>query len=121
VWHWINGVPTFNGTINLAALTTTGSITVAGNINPGTGSQINWSGRTHVLVPADGQFNLTTAAESAGVGLDVTSDAVLMLRTRAQSAYATLDVLGLKASGVAGATGTFANVTVVNGIVTSGT
>ena len=72
--------------------------------------------------PADGQTNLTNGAVNAGVGLDVTTDAVMKVRTRAQTGYATIDALGINASGTAGASctivGATAHLTVVNGIVT---
>ena len=71
---------------------------------------------------ADGQANITNNASSAGTGLDVTTDAVLKVRTRAQSAYATVDALGYKVSGAAGANfgpSAVASLTVVNGLVTA--
>lgn len=69
-----------------------------------------------------GLANITDATEAAGVGLDVATNNILKVRTLAQTGYATLDCLGLKASGVAGATfgpGAVASLTVVNGIVTA--
>ncbi len=81
-----------------------------------------WTGRSILGAPANGQMNLTNNAATAGVGLDFSTDAVLLLRTRAQSAYATLDVLGLKASGTAGANfgpSAVASLTIVNGVVTA--
>jgi hypothetical protein len=71
----------------------------------------------------DGQLVLTTNAQTAGVGLDVGSgDAILRLRTRAHTGFATLDCLGLKASGAAGVSfgpAHPASITIVNGIVTA--
>lgn len=72
--------------------------------------------------PANAQLNLTNFAGSAGIGFDVSTDAVLKIRTRAQTGYGTIDCLGLKASGTAGFNGTVgpvATITVVNGIVTN--
>lgn len=69
-----------------------------------------------------GLFTVQNNAASAGFGVDTTTDAVFKLRTRAQTGYATLDCLGLKASGAAGASGTgtvLTQMTVVNGIITS--
>ncbi len=83
---------------------------------------IYWAGKLLLTSPVDGQLNFTTNAISAGVGLDVTTDALLKVRTRAQTGYATIDCLGLKASGAAGATygpGVVTSITVVNGIVTA--
>lgn len=75
-----------------------------------------------ITIPADGQFDLLNDASTAGIGFDVTTDAVLKVRTRAQTGYATMDCLGLKASGAAGASygpGIVTSITVVNGIVTA--
>ncbi len=61
-------------------------------------------------------------AQTAGVGLDVATDTILKIRTTAQTGYATIDCLGYKASGVAGANfgpSAVASLTVVNGIVTA--
>jgi hypothetical protein len=70
-----------------------------------------------------GQFNMSaTVTEAAGTGFDVSTDAVLKIRTRAQTGYATIDCLGLKASGSAGANfgpSAVASLTIVNGIVTA--
>jgi hypothetical protein len=70
-----------------------------------------------------GLMNLsTTAAESTGVGFDVATDAVFKIRTRAQTGYATVDALGYKVSGTAGANfgpSAVASLTVVNGLVTA--
>ena len=70
-----------------------------------------------------GQMNLTNIAVSAGVGLDFSTDALMLVRTRAQTGYATVDALGYKVSGVAGVT-TFgpsavASITVAGGIITA--
>lgn len=69
-----------------------------------------------------GLFTVQNNAASAGFGVDTTTDAVFKLRTRAQTGYATLDCLGLKASGVAGANfgpSVLTSITIVNGIVTA--
>ncbi len=81
-----------------------------------------WNNKSILTSPADGQMNITNIGASAGFGFDGTTDAVMKVRTRAQTGYATLDCLGLKASGAAGASGTgtvVSQLTVVNGIVTS--
>ena len=65
---------------------------------------------------------IRNAAETAGVGVDVATDAVLKIRTRAHTGYATVDALAYQVSGVAGASfgpGVVTNLTVVNGIVTA--
>lgn len=96
----------------------------------GTGGNI-WSGSTGILgfnsqsrlsSPADSQLNIANNANSAGIGFDVSTDSTLKIRTRAQSGYGTIDILGLKSSGSAGASCTITaltGLTVVNGIVTA--
>lgn len=69
-----------------------------------------------------GLGTLLNGDQSAGIGFDLTTDALLKIRTRAQTGYATVDCLGLKASGVAGASfgpSAVASITVVNGIITA--
>ncbi len=68
-----------------------------------------------------GKVNITDNGAN-GVGFDVSTDALIKIRTRAQSAYATLDALGFKVSGTAGANfgpSAVASLTIVNGIVTA--
>lgn len=100
-----------------------GNAVLAGDWTIGATNTMGYNGSTKMTNVADAQWNLTNNAASAGIGFDFATDAVLKLRVRAQNAYATLDVLGLKASGVAGATGTSTaatgTVTIVNGIVTA--
>lgn len=72
--------------------------------------------------PIDGQANLTNNQMTIGVGFDILTDAIFKIRTRAQTGYASIDCLGLLASGVAGANKTqtpVTSITVVNGIVTA--
>lgn len=86
------------------------------------GGAFHWNGRSVLRSPADTHINLLTLAETVGVGLDIGTDAVLKVRTRAQTGYATVDCLGLKASGVAGVNfgpAHPASITIVNGIVTA--
>ncbi len=71
---------------------------------------------------ASGKFTLMNPGQTAGVGLDVTTDAVLKVRTMAHGAYATVDALGYSVGGVAGASkgaGAVTSITVVNGLVTA--
>ncbi len=107
------------GTIGLAGGTL---VLTGGGIRVPAANVLGWSSSTLMFPPADGQMNIANAGQTAGVGFDFATDALLKLRTRAQTGYATLDVLGLKASGAAGANGTgtvVSQLTVVNGIVTS--
>ena len=100
-----------NGTVRLrlsddsadAALTcagiTAGNITASGYVSVGSAEVLAWSSRSKLNSPADGQVNILVAAETAGVGLDFATDAVLKVRTRAQTGYATVDALAYNASG----------------------
>ncbi len=71
---------------------------------------------------AAGQVNVTDAS-SHGIGFDVVTDAVMKVRTRAQTGYATVDALGYKVSGVAGVASfgpsPVGSITIVGGIVTA--
>ena len=58
---------------------------------------ITWSGRGGFSMPGDGKLNLTVNANNAGVGFDYTSDAVLKIRTRAQTGDASLTAFDLTA------------------------
>lgn len=103
---------TANGTLAMTINTT-------GLVIPGT---LAFTAKSVVSSPADGQLNVTNAAATAGVGFDLSTDGVCKLRTRAQSAYATLDALAYKVSGTAGADfgpGAVTSITVVKGIVTA--
>jgi len=105
-------------------ITTSGGLTTtsSGDITVSSSRFISWSARGSLNSPADSQVNFTNFAGTSGVGWDVSTDAVAKLRTRAQSAYATLDCLGLKASGTAGASfgpAGIVSITIVNGIVTA--
>lgn len=103
-------------------VTTPGQLLSSSNIQAGAASAIYWTSQTVLRSPANAQINFLNQAETAGVGFDIATDAILKLRVRAQNAYATLDVLGLKASGAAGASfgpGLPTSLTVVNGIVTA--
>ena len=99
-----------------------GQVNVGSNLRaPATGAMFFQTG-TVIRGVGNGTTNLTNNAETAGIGIDVATDAVLKVRTRAQTGYATLDCLGLKASGAAGFNGTVTpvnTITVVNGIVTN--
>jgi hypothetical protein len=114
---------TTTGALTAATVTTTtGAITSATHVIAAATSAHFWTGRTILYSPANGQVNILNNAETAGVGIDIATDAVLKIRTRAQSAYATVDALGYQASGVAGVSfgpGAVTSITVVNGIVTA--
>jgi hypothetical protein len=113
------------GVINVTggALVCASSITSGGNMFPALTSSVIWGAtRNRLNAPADGQMNLTNLAQTAGFGFDCLTDAVLKVRTRAQTGYATVDALGYRASGAAGVSfgpAAVASITVVNGIVTA--
>lgn len=137
---WINpgGASTFDGTTltfsapvsMLSTLSVTGQISTAGGILTTASGDItisanrflSWNARASQNSPADSQWNLTNFAGTSGIGVDVSTDSTLKVRTRAQTGYGTVDCLGLKSSGAAGASGTgtvLTQLTVVNGIVTA--
>lgn len=101
----------------LAMLTSGGQITVPSN------ASFSWAGTGFLTAGGStGTFLWRNVALTAGIGLDVNTDAVLKVRTTSLAAYATVDCLGLKASGVAGATfgpSVLTSITIVNGIVTA--
>ena len=95
---------------------------LTGNVNVANGSHVSFGSRGDLTSPGDGQLNLTTSATTAGFGLDGATDTVMKVRTRAQTGYATVDALGYRVSGAAGASGTgtvISAITVVNGIITA--
>ena len=94
-----------------------------GEIVTGNDGFFYWNTRAVFTSPADSQINFTNNAVNAGVGIDVATDAIMKIRTRAQTGYATIDALGYKVSGVAGVA-TFgpaavASITVAGGIITA--
>lgn len=86
---------------------------------------VGYTGQDTFLIRGGGAALLNfgnSVTPTVGVGFDFATNAVLKLRTLAQTGYATLDVLGLKASGAAGANfgpAGIVSITVVNGIVTA--
>lgn len=126
----VSVAPGWANNLTLFSLTLTSSLTVSDVFNTGTtgyraanAAFFYWSTRAAMTSPADAQINLTNNAASVGIGLDFTVDAVLKVRTRAQSAYAQVDALGYSTGGVAGVT-TFgpaavASITVKGGIITA--
>lgn len=115
---------TAQGNLIVSALMNAQNITSNTNISTSTAGGFSWNGATKSFItsPADGQMNFNNAGITAGIGIDVLTDAVMKVRTRAQTGYATVDCLGLKASGVAGANfgpAAATSLTIVNGIVTA--
>lgn len=119
----------FRSSLNGAALTTpfkvdsNGNLTLLSGIILAAGAfRIQFGAAGFIGTQADGKFNWLTAAGTVGAGIDITTDALLKIRTRAQTGYATVDALAYQVSGVAGASfgpGAVTSITVVNGIVTA--
>ncbi len=87
------GAYTYPLTVTSAgALTALSSIISGATVAVGSGSSLAWTpdGFGSLSAPANGQFNFRNAANSAGIGLDVATDSLLKLRTRAQTANAAL-------------------------------
>lgn len=98
------------------------SVLVASGIAVPSGASFGANANFFITGTGSGLLTVQNPSASAGFGIDTTTDAVFKLRTRAQTGYATLDCLGLKSSGAAGASGTgtvLTALTVVNGIVTA--
>lgn len=86
----------------LAVTIAAGVLTTADNIISGSRFYAGGAARAYASSPANGQWNFSNNAGTAGAGLDFSTDAVLKIRTAAQSAYATIDALAYQTSGVAG-------------------
>jgi len=66
-------------------------------------TNINFAGIRIITGLGTGLLNFTDATQTVGVGIDVATDATLKIRTRAQTADASLTALNITASGVADA------------------
>lgn len=91
---------------NALVLNSFGSATFGGNLTAAGSALLGWTSRSFLGSPANGQINLTNQAITSGVGLDVNTDGILKIRTRAQTGDASLTALNLTASGNVLATGT---------------
>uniref|UniRef100_A0A6M3LIW2 Uncharacterized protein n=1 Tax=viral metagenome TaxID=1070528 RepID=A0A6M3LIW2_9ZZZZ len=67
-----------------------GSVQAADSFVAGSTKNIYWDSRSVLGSTADGKIEILDQAATHGIGLDVTTDAQLDLRTRAQSAFAAL-------------------------------
>jgi hypothetical protein len=82
----------------------------------------NFSAVSCLYCTAANTIQLSNGAATVGVGLDFSSNNLVLVRNLAFSAYATVDTLGLKSSGSAGQSfgpSAVASLTTVNGIVTA--
>ena len=88
---------------NAGGLTTT-LVNVGGGIAQGSGTAlalgatklINWTSGPLISSPADAQLVFRNFAAAAGFGFDFATDALLKVRTRAQTGYATVDALAYR-------------------------
>lgn len=80
-------------------LTAASTIAAGGNMQCGAASFLTWNGRAAMASPADGQINFDKQSTTIGVGIDVTTDAILKIRTRAQTGDASITSLNHTTSG----------------------
>jgi hypothetical protein len=76
-----------------------GRLTILGDMFVGATGSYSFSGRSIQLCNADGQLNYTNNSNTAGIGLDFATDALLKFRTRAQTGDASISALNHIASG----------------------
>ena len=88
----LNGAAaTYPLTISSAGIVATLSTFTPGfNVSLPNGSSYTWSSRSAIASPANGQLNLTVQNLGTGIGLDMATDGILKVRTRAQTGNAAL-------------------------------
>lgn len=91
----VSGMASFSTNVSVSSGVLSGP-----NLQCGASGYIYWLGRSSIMSKANGTLYATNAAETAGVTLDLTTDAVLKVRTRAASADASLTALDITASGL---------------------
>ena len=93
--------------VTLGNITAGISVIATASMQIGSGNSYRFGGGagSHLTGPANAQMNLTNNSETVGVGFDAATDALLKVRTRAQTGYATVDALGYRLNGGAGAVG----------------
>jgi hypothetical protein len=91
---------TFSSNGNITAL----NVLIANNgVNVNNNQNISWGSASILSSLGDGQLNLRKNDQTTGTGLDFATTAVLKVRTLAQTGYATVDALGYRINGGAGA------------------
>jgi hypothetical protein len=100
------------------ALTTASGISSGNHVGAAGSGFLYFAGQTYMTSPADGQMIIRNAGNTAGVGLDVTTDATLKIRTRAQTGYATVDALAYQVSAEAGIDATVTTADLVGKTIT---
>ena len=93
----LNGGATFSA----LQLTSSGTAYFGGGVFATQATTIGWNGSSRLVDVSNGKFNLTNEAQTAGVGLDVATDATLKIRTRAQTADAQLSAASVRGNAVA--------------------
>ncbi len=83
-------------------ITAGGEVIAGTNMSAASTGLIGWRTRGGMRGQADGKINFLIEAETAGAGIDVTTDATLKVRTRAQTGYATVDALAYQVSATPG-------------------
>ena len=91
-------------------LTTLSGVAAGGSLRTNTNT-VDFGATGFLYVPADGKGQILSNAQNAGVGWDVLTDAILKIRTRAQTGYATVDALAYRLSGVPTFTSTAPTIT----------
>lgn len=95
---WNNVTKNFSVT-GAGVLNAAGTIVSGNNMQCGASAFMTWNGRAAMASPADGQINFDKQSTTIGVGIDVTTDAVLKVRTRAQTGDASITALNASTSG----------------------
>lgn len=106
-----SGLLKFGSSLNGAAATypfslrSDGRISIADGLllTGGTAGYVQWSGIFKLTVPAINQLNFQNTSGTGGFGLDTSTAAIAKFRTLAQTGYATVDALGYRINGGAGA------------------
>lgn len=76
-----------------------GSVSFATSVNFGAGSVLSSGAAARIFSPGVGEWNFEKADGSTGIGIDVSTDNLLKIRTRAQTGDASLTALALGGAG----------------------
>jgi hypothetical protein len=88
-----------NLTVSTQLLAGSGGSSYGNSANIVSGSDVRWASSTRLQAPANGQLTINNTALSSGVGFDVTTDALLRVRTRAETGDASISALNIQTSG----------------------
>lgn len=85
-----------DGVLSATSATVT-SVLASSQLNVGSGGAFRSnSNGTNITMPANGQLNFNNNGASAGAGFDVTTDALIQVRTRAQTGFASVAALNFQ-------------------------